>query len=147
MSAQTNERLVRSTFDAFNAHNFDEAARHVADKCEWRSIPTGELFRGPDGMRQFMQFWVSAFKDARVDVKRVIATDTHVVTEFIGRGTHTGTLETPAGSIPATNRRVEVPYCEVATIENGKFVSGATYFDTTTIMQQLGVTELAGAHK
>ncbi|HEX7120752.1 MAG TPA: ester cyclase [Gemmatimonadaceae bacterium] len=147
MSAQTNETLVRSIFEAFNTRNFDEAAKLVSDTSEYRNAATGEVFPGPDGTRQYMQYWANAFDDAKVEIKRIIATDKFVVTEFIGRGTHTGPLETPAGSIPPTHRTVELPSCEIVSIEKGKVTSGVMYFDTATLLQQLGVHELAGAHK
>jgi steroid delta-isomerase-like uncharacterized protein len=147
MPVHANETLIRQLYTAFNNRKFDEAAKLASDKFEWRDVATGETYRGPAGMRQFMEHWVKAFNDAKIDIQRIIATDQHVAAEFIGRGTHTGPLEGPAGSIPATNRKLELACCEIGTIENGKIRSGSTYYDTATIMHQLGVTELAGAHR
>jgi steroid delta-isomerase-like uncharacterized protein len=147
MSAKDNERIARAIFDAFNNRKIDDALKLVADKLEYRDVPTGEVFRGPDGMRKFMEGWIQAFDDAKASVQRVTATDRLVITEFVGRGTHTGPMETPAGTIRATNNRMEVPFCEVAEIRDGKFVSGTLYYDAATMMQQLGITELAGAHR
>jgi steroid delta-isomerase-like uncharacterized protein len=147
MPVHTNETLIRKLYTAFNDRKYDQAEELVSDTFEWRDIATGETYRGPAGVRQFMEHWVKAFNDAKIDPQRVIATDQFVAAEIIGRGTHTGSLESPAGSIPATNRRVELPCCEVAVIENGKIRSGSTYYDAASIMHQLGVTELAGAHR
>ena len=147
MPVHANETLVRQLYTAFNNRNFDETAKLVSNDFEWRDVATGEVYRGPTGARQFQEHWVKAFKDAKIDVKRVVATDQSVAVELIGSGTHTGTLEGPAGSIPPTNRKVELPCCEVGIIENGKIRSGSTYYDAATIMHQLGVTELAGAHR
>jgi steroid delta-isomerase-like uncharacterized protein len=147
MPVHVNETLVRKLYTAFNNRNFEETAKLVSPNFEWRDIPTGEVYRGPEGIKQFMEHWTKAFKDARIDVKRVVASDQSVAVELIGSGTHTGTLETPAGSIPPTNRKIELPCCEVGIIENGKIRSGSTYYDAATIMQQLGVTELAGSHR
>ena len=145
MSAQANETLVRSLYSAFNARKFEEATKVASPKLEWRDVATGEIVRGPEGMRHFMERWANAFNDARVDVKRVTATEKTAVTEFVARGTNTGPLETSGGTLSPTNRRTEVAFCEVATIESGKIVSIATYYDSATILQQLGVTEPAGA--
>lgn len=145
MSAQNNEKLVRGMFNAVNERRVDDAVKNVADNAEWTNMASGEVFRGPSGARQFIQGWLGAFDNLKIDIKRVIATDKEVVTEFIGRGTHTGTLQTPNGELPATNRKVELPCCEIATIENGKLTRGATYLDTLTMLTQLGVEEHAGA--
>jgi steroid delta-isomerase-like uncharacterized protein len=147
MSAKDNERIARAIFDAFNNRKIDDAMKLVADRAEYRDVPTGEVYRGPDGTRKFMEGWLQAFDDAKVNVQRVIATDQLVVTEFVGRGTHTGPLETPAGTIRATNNRIDVPFCEVVEIRDGKMVSGSIYYDAATMMQQLGITEPASAHR
>lgn len=121
----------------------------MSDNFEWLDVATGEVYRGPPGVRQFMEHWANAFKDAKVEIKRVVANDDSFAAEFLGRGTHTGALESPTGTIPPTKRRIELPCCEVGTIEKGKIRSGSTYYDAATIMHQLGLTvsEPAGAHR
>jgi steroid delta-isomerase-like uncharacterized protein len=145
MAPHANETLIRQLYAAFNARKYDDAQKLVSDKFEWRDNATGEIYRGRDGCRQFMEHWVSGFKDAKIEIERIVATDKAVAAEYIGSGTHTGTIHTPGGDLPATNRKVEVRLCEVATIENGKIRSGSTYYDSATMMAQLGVTELIGA--
>jgi steroid delta-isomerase-like uncharacterized protein len=147
MPLHPNETLVGQLYIAFNNRKYDDAIKLVSDKFEWRDVATGEMYRGPSGVRQFMENWVKAFNDAKIDIQRILATDTFFVAEFTGRGTHTGPLETAGGSIPATNRKVELPCCEVGMIENGKIRSGSTYYDAATIMHQLGVTEMVGSHR
>ena len=147
MPVHTNETLMRKLYAAFNDRQFDEAEKLVTPNFEWREVATGEVYRGPAGVRQFMEHWVKAFADAKIEVRRIVASDESVAAEILGRGTHTGQLETPGGSLPATNRKIELACCEVATIENGKLRSGSSYYDAATIMHQLGVTELAGAHR
>jgi ketosteroid isomerase-like protein len=67
----------------------------------------------------------------------VIAAGDDVVVEFINRGTNTGPISTAQGDFPATNRRIEVPYCSVMRIQAGKVVSGRDYYDVYTILRQL----------
>lgn len=62
-----------------------------------------------------------------------------MVVEFMGRGTHTGPLHTPTGDVPATGRRVDLPFCDVHRIEDGKITNGRSYFDLATMMRQLGL--------
>ena len=63
-----------------------------------------------------------------------------MVVEFTGRGTHTGTLVTSMGEIPATGRSLTLQLCDVMEFKNGKVQSQKTYFDTGSMMAQLGLT-------
>ena len=67
----------------------------------------------------------------------VIAEDDWVVVEFTNSGTNTGPLRTAIGDFPPTNRKIEVPYCSVMQIKNGKVISGRDYYDVNTILSQL----------
>ena len=112
----------------------------IAEDVEWTTVPTGETFRGHEGFRQYMEGWSDAFPDGRAEDTNVYVGEDFAVTEFVGRGTHTGTLRTPAGEIPPTERSVEWPLCEVYQIREGKIVRGRTYFDAATLMDELGFT-------
>ena len=83
--------------------------------------------------------WATAFPDGMAVVDRVIASGAHVVVEYTGRGTHTGTLSTSMGDIPATGRSVTLQMCDVLEFENGKVRSQRSYFDTGSMMAQLGI--------
>ena len=139
MSARDNEALARGAHEAFNERDFDRAAGYVAEDLEWVNVATGETFRGPQGYEQYMRGWAEAFSDARTEITNVLAGDDFAVVEFVGRGTHDGALRGPAGEIPPTGRSVEVRFCEVHQIEDGKISRSRTYFDVTTMMAQLGL--------
>lgn len=62
-----------------------------------------------------------------------------VVVELTGRGTQTGTLVTPMGDIPPTERPVELSLCDVYEIRNGKVRSSRSYFDSASLLGRLGV--------
>jgi predicted ester cyclase len=61
----------------------------------------------------------------------------YAMQESIFYGTHTG----PLGNIPATGRTVEFPFMTAYLIENGEIVWGHLYYDSTTLLRQLGVIE------
>ncbi len=141
MSALENARLARIPHDAYNARDFDRALAILGDGFEMRNVATGQLFRGVDGMRDYMQGWATAFPDSRVEVRNTIVSDDGFAVEFIGRGMQTGPLVTPQGTIAPTNREVAVEFCEVYEVRDGKLTSGRMYFDATTMMGQLGLTQ------
>jgi steroid delta-isomerase-like uncharacterized protein len=143
VTAQDNAALVREFHAAWNRRDFDRLAAAGAADAAWQVVPTGQNLRGPDGLRQYGQGWATAFPDGRIEDTNVVASETGAVVEFIGRGTQTGPLSTPTGDIPPTGRAVEMRFCEIYDLRDGKVTGGRMYFDSATLLQQLGVA--AGA--
>jgi predicted ester cyclase len=135
-----NVTLARSLYEAWNDRNFDRAAASVTPDAKITIIGSGDTFEGPEGIRKYDLMWAEAFPDGQITIDRVIAQGDHVVVEFTGRGTHTGTLVTPAGSIAATGRSVTLQLCDVLEISDGLVSSQRTYFDAGSLMAQLGLT-------
>ena len=50
-----------------------------------------------------------------------------------------GPLELPSGTIPATNKTMQTPCCDVFKIENGKIKSFHCYTAATILLGQLGI--------
>jgi len=136
-----NLELARALYDAFNQRQFDRALALCDDRCTISVIPTGQTFRGPNGMRQYMQGWVSAMPDCQVSLRKQFATENCVVNEFHGHGVHTGVLKTPGGDIAPTQKTADLELCEVWEIADGKIQSIRAYFDSATLMRQLGVQQ------
>lgn len=139
MSAQDNAQLARQLYDAFNRKNYDHCLTLVTEDMETVLIPFGQTFHGRKGFSDFMQGFAGAFPDITIQVTNQVVTEDQVVNEFTARGTHTGTLMTPAGAIPPTGRTVNFTACEVYRIKNGKFVSLRNYQDAASLMRQLGL--------
>ena len=78
-----------------------------------------------------------ALPDATTKLSNVVATGGDwVFTEFIGRGTHKGSLVGPAGTIPPTGRKIEFPVGELMRVEDGKVALVHVYYDGATLMRQ-----------
>ena len=134
-----NATLARRMHDAWNERNFDELAEATAPDAVLTIAGSGDTFEGPDGSRAFSTMWADGFPDGAVTVDRVIASGDYAVVEYTGRGTHTGTLVTSMGEIPATGRSLTLEFCDVMEFENGMLKRQKTYFDTGSLMAQLGL--------
>ena len=137
-----NAAIVRDLYDAFNDHDLDRAAAMVSEDFELVDFAAdGQAFRGPEGFRQWHQIFLTAVPDAKAEVTNVVAAGEGgwVFTEHIGRGTHTGPLVGPSGTIPPTGRKIELPIGELFRVENGKIALIHAYYDGATMMRQLGV--------
>src|SRR3954447_15568971 len=135
-----NADLARRVHDAWNERNFDEIAEATASDATITIVGSGDTFDGPEGAHAYNKMWADGFPDGKVTVDRVIESGNYVVVEFTGRGTHTGTLATSMGEIPATGRSLTLQLCDVMEFKDGKVQSQKTYFDTGSMMAQLGLT-------
>jgi len=131
--------VARQLYENWNGRDFDASAALTADDCEVVIAGSGERFHGPDGAREYGRRWADAFPDGRITIDNVIAAGDQVAVQFSGTGTHTGTLRTPMGDIPATGRHVDVHLCDVHRIADGKIRSTTSYFDAAAMMAQLGL--------
>jgi len=134
-----NLSIARKLYEAWNARAFDEMAEGTADDAELVVVGTGDVFRGKDGGRQYNENWAAGFPDGRITIDNMIASGDTVVVEFTGRGTHSGTLKTSMGDIPPTGKSVTLKLCDVTEYRDGLVVRQRSYFDTGSMMAQLGL--------
>jgi len=106
VDAHGNTALVRDPFDAFNDRDLDRVAAMVSEDFELVDFAAeGQIFRGPQGILRWLRMFLTALPDAKTELTSVVADgENWVFTEFVGRGTHTGPLVGPAGTIPPTGR-------------------------------------------
>jgi steroid delta-isomerase-like uncharacterized protein len=133
--------MVRAAHEAFNLRDFARSRELTASDCIMTIIATGQELHGPDGMIQYLEGWVSAFPDAHTTVSNIIVDGQRVAIEFRGQGTHTGVFQTPMGDISPTGKSIDVPFCEVWEVVDGKITSAHSYFDAATFMRQIGIME------
>jgi hypothetical protein len=77
-------------------------------------------------------------------VREFASKDTALI-EVVWKGVHTGPLQTPSGTIPASNKPIEIPACQVVKVEGGKITSFSHYFDMLTMLTQIGAMNTAAA--
>ena len=137
-----NATVVRDLFEAFNSHDLDRASAMVTEDFELTDFAAeGQTFRGPEGLRQWFQTFLTALPDARTELINVVAAadDEWVFSEHVGRGTHTGPLVGPSGELPSTQTTSELRMCEVYRIEDGKIAIMRAYYYGATMMRKLRV--------
>lgn len=135
-----NISTLRRLYEAWNERNFDEIAGYVAPDAHLVLVGSGDSFTGPEGARAYNESWAAGFPDGRITVDRIVSDGDTVVAEFTGKGTHTGTMVTPTGEIPATGRSVTLKFCDVTEFRDGKILKQRSYFDSGSMMAQLGLT-------
>jgi steroid delta-isomerase-like uncharacterized protein len=87
-----------------------------------------------EGVRQLFTMFLAAFPDMRFGVTHMVQEDDLVMAHGIFEGTHEG----PLMDMPATGKRVSVPFADVVRFRDGLGVEHWGVFDSGTMMQQLG---------
>ncbi len=131
--------IIRKLFDAFNAKDADAIAALAADDYVLIDCASGEKYEGPEGARRNAEGWLTPFADVSVEVLNVVESGDWAVAECVGRGTHSGPMQTPMGEVPATGKQLELHFCSVIKVRDGKIVEGRDYYDAMTIASQLGL--------
>ena len=139
MSTEENKALARRfRLEVFSQGNI-AAIDEICD-ANWTyhdpSDPQGNWPRGPQGMRQLVNLYRSAFPDLHFTIEEEVAEGDKVVTRWTARGTHKGELM----GIPPTGRQATVTGITINRIANGKIVEDWPPSDMMAYLQQVGVS-------
>ena len=135
MGATENKELVREIFEqGMNEQRADVFDRLLAEEYVNHDMPAPAP--GPQGFRQVMQMFWSAFPDARVEIEEIVAEGDLVAT----RGVFTGTHEAEFMGTPASGAAIRVPYMDFWRIEDGRARENWVRLDMATLMQQIGAS-------
>jgi steroid delta-isomerase-like uncharacterized protein len=103
------------------------------------SDPSGK-YKGKAQILQSFKVWKTAFPQGTGEVTNQIAMGDHVTSQVVFKSTHTGPLVSPSGTIPPTNKPVELKVMLVSSFRNGLIQRERTYYDQADLMRQLGIT-------
>jgi steroid delta-isomerase-like uncharacterized protein len=87
----------------------------------------------------YLKTWSDAFPDASVTIAKLVTSGDQAVGEMQYRGTHTGPMVGLQGTIPPTGKTVDLPGVAWITIRDGKIARFDGYYDTGSMMMQLGL--------
>lgn len=138
MTDHSPETIVRNMWEALNARDYARAAGAIAEHCEWQSMGTGTVHRGPTPIVAGLREFVTAFPDWRADVERVTCVDPIVVVEW----NSSGTFQHPFRGKPPNGKRFTRHGCSVAEVEGAKIVRYRDYYDRATLLEQLDLLDL-----
>jgi steroid delta-isomerase-like uncharacterized protein len=138
MSTEENKALARR----FHGEVFSQGNMAALDEiCDanWvyhdPSDPEGRWPHGPQGARQLVNTYRTAFPDLQVTYEDQIAEGDKVVSRWTARGTHTGDLM----GIPPTGKQMTLTGITIMRIAGGQIQEDWGQFDALGMFQQLGV--------
>jgi steroid delta-isomerase-like uncharacterized protein len=137
MSLEQNTTTVRAVYEGFNSGNVPMLLDLVTDDFELADIALGMSWHGKQGWADWLQNWAVSMPDAKTRVDSITAQGDTVVVEHTGGGTQTGPLNTPAGVIPPTGKKIQLRFAEVFELCDGKIKVMRAYWDSASLMRQL----------
>ena len=126
------EAIVREHVDAENRGDV-EAVIATFDRPRYEV--NGEASDGAGQVRDLLHGILRAFPDFRAEDGKTHHSDDAVIAEGRVTGTHDG----PFAGIPPTGRRIDYPLVAIFEFEEDRLVCEKVYFDTATILVQIGV--------
>jgi predicted ester cyclase len=137
---ETALQLLTKAFDRIDSGDVEGFLALQAADCEWVT-PAGVL-HGREAVQAYVGAWHEGFPVGKHEIERAyeVGADT-ICVEGCWYGTHTGTLPTPAGDVPATGRDVQLPFALIVAgdLDAGQARRVAIYHDQLAFMTQLGL--------
>jgi steroid delta-isomerase-like uncharacterized protein len=128
------EQIVREHMESENHHDFDttlETFKHP----RYELIPSGDVYDGATEVADYYRETRAAFPDQRNEVIAIHHADDAVIVEFTLTGTHRGRYR----GLPPTGRCFECNMTAFFYFEGEGLINERVYFDTATILRQLGI--------
>src|SRR4051812_6753616 len=116
VSEAENKAIMHRYEEAVNQGNLDLIDEVIA--ADYVGHEPDEDLHGPEGYKQFLTMFRSAFPDLHLTVEDEIAEGDRVASRFTVRGTHQGELM----SIPPTGKQITVTGITICRFEDGKVV-------------------------
>ena len=141
-ASSRSEALIRRLYDAVNRKDLAVIAAYGASFSEWLDVPFDYTTKGERAIIDPWKSWFDIFPDATCEVRSLAALGNHIVAQGIGRGTHRGVFNSPAGVLQPTGKTMAVGFCDVYELRGDKILRADSYFDFYGLVNQLVDTPL-----
>jgi steroid delta-isomerase-like uncharacterized protein len=139
MTEKSHAAGVAETFlNGFNKSDWKAVRAVLADDSVYEEHGTQRRIEGADATMGVYQAWKTAMPDVRGVVQNVATAGDTALVELVWEGTHTGPLETPTGTVPASGKSQRTPGVFSIDVKNGVIATSRNYFDMLTFLQQIG---------
>jgi hypothetical protein len=110
-------KVAKDVVEAFNKEDWDRSMSLLGSGL-YNEIGTGRQLRGETQILPALKAWRKAMPDVK--------------------GTETGPLEGPGGTLPPSGKRQSTPAAWIFEVEGDRVKESRQYFDMMSFMQQIG---------
>jgi steroid delta-isomerase-like uncharacterized protein len=123
--------LVQSNFAAWNAHDADKVAVLYTDDVIYEDVAFGLIAHGHAEMRKMAADFFASVPDLKLEVVSNTSSGNHGSVEWVFSGTDVGLYK--------TGKKFSVRGASVYELQGGKFSGNRDYYDSASIMRQVGL--------
>jgi len=127
--------MAERFYELFGAGDFEGARALYADDC-MTLTPVGPLDN--DAHEAMARSFKGGFPDGHMEPEHVVEAGDEVMVTGRFKGTHSGDLVSPAGTIPASGNPLNMYFADYFRVSDGKIVAHEALFDQMTLLAQIG---------
>lgn len=128
---------IQKNFDAWNAHDADKVASFYTDDVIYEDVAFGEVAHGHDELKKLATGFFTAVPDLKLEVIDASREGDHGWVEWKFSGTDVGLYK--------TGKKFSVRGASLFQMRHGKFSANKDYYDSATIMRQVGLLPQSAA--
>jgi steroid delta-isomerase-like uncharacterized protein len=128
---KSTDDLVQKQFAAWNAHDADKVASFYTDDVVYEDVAFGLKARGRAELRKMAADFFAGVPDLKLEVVSNTSMGDHGSVEWVFSGTDVGLYK--------TGKKFSVRGASVYEVRGGKFSSNRDYYDSASIMRQVGI--------
>lgn len=128
--------VITRFYERFNDNDFDGATSLF--KPDLRSHePSAGVMEGVEAWRAYGEAFKAGMPDARLELDSAVENGEVVAIQGRFTGTHTGTLVSPQGEIPASGNSIELHFADFFRLDGGLVAEHRVYYDQMELLGQL----------
>jgi steroid delta-isomerase-like uncharacterized protein len=131
----TIKEAVRKELEALNRQDVEGVMAFYTEDVIFEDISLPEPLSGSEEMREFMEGMYATFPDLHVELQSLFGEDEIVAAEYQLIGTHEGDLD----GKPPTGKTFRVKALSVYEYDGQRFTKETFYWDSASMLQQLGL--------
>ena len=127
--------VAEGFYERFGAGDFEGVTAIFGPGCV-TVTPAGSF--DPAQHEAFARAFKNAMPDGHMELVRAVEGGDEVYITGRFKGTHTGDLVTPQGTLPASGNELDMPFADYFRVQDGKIVEHEVVWDQLGMMAQLG---------
>jgi steroid delta-isomerase-like uncharacterized protein len=139
--SQASLEAARGFIQAYNGADWNRCEALLTPDCLYDEVATGRRARGGQEITDLFKGWKRAMPDSEGIVTSAVDSGDTAVLEVTWNGTFTGPWATPEGEAEPTGKHQTTRACLVFTFDGDTIKESHQYFDSMSLMQQLGMLE------
>ncbi len=134
-SRDETERVTRAFFDAMNSMDKQNPLDLCSDDTRFEDTAFGVIAEGKEQYTAIFRKFFGAISNMKAEIESTIASGEFAASVWTFSGTQMGDFP----GVPATGRPFRVRGVSIMRVRNGKVTSRTDYWDSATMLRQLGV--------